>query len=71
MLQKLAKEVGVPCEKVHPHSFRHLFAKTYMGQYGNISELADILGHSGLEITRIYLTTTMEEKLRRINELPL
>lgn len=71
MLQKLAREAGVPSKKVHPHSFRHLFAKTYMEYHGNISELADILGHSGLEITRIYLTTTREEKLRRIKELPL
>lgn len=71
MLQKIAEESGVPKKKVHPHSFRHLFAKTYMEHYGNISELADILGHSGLEITRIYLTTTREEKLRRISELPL
>lgn len=71
MLQKIAEEAGVSQKKVHPHSFRHLFAKTYMEYHGNISELADILGHSGLEITRIYLTTTREEKLRRINELPL
>lgn len=71
MLQKLACGAGIPPEKVHPHSFRHLFAKMYMRQHGNISELADILGHSGLEITRIYLTTSREEKLRRVEELPL
>lgn len=71
MLQKIAKETGISCKKVHPHSFRHLFAKTYMEYHGNISELADILGHSGIEITRIYLTTTREEKIRRIEELPL
>lgn len=71
MLQKLAEGAGVPPHKVHPHSFRHLFAKVYMSQYGNISELADILGHSGLEITRIYLTSSREEKLQRVEELPL
>ncbi len=71
MLQKMAGDTGIPRKKVHPHSFRHLFAKTYMEKYGNISELADILGHSGLDITRIYLTTTREEKLGRIKELPL
>lgn len=71
MLQKIAVESGIPRKKVHPHSFRHLFAKTYMEQFGNISELADILGHSGLDITRIYLTTTREEKLQRIEKLPL
>lgn len=66
---KLAAESGVPCEKAHPHSFRHLFAMTYMKQYGNLTELADILGHSSLETTRIYTLTTAEEKRRRLNEL--
>lgn len=71
MLQKIAKQADVPCEKVHPHSFRHLFAKTYLSQYGNLAELADLLGHSGLEITRIYLATSREEKKQKINKLPL
>lgn len=71
MLVRLAKRAGVPWEKAHPHSFRHLFAITYMQKYANLPELADILGHSSLETTRIYTMTTAEEKRRRMNELDL
>lgn len=69
MLQRIAAAVGVPAEKAHPHSLRHLFAKTYMEHYGNLAELADILGHSSLETTRIYTTSTAEEKCRRMGAL--
>lgn len=71
MLIRLATKAGVPWEKAHPHSFRHLFAITYMEKYANLSELADILGHSSLETTRIYTMTTAEDKRRRMNELDL
>lgn len=66
---KLAKDAGVPRERAYPHSLRHLFAITYMKQYGDLTELADILGHSSLETTRIYTLTTAEEKRKRLNEL--
>ena len=52
-LKGIAKELGIPEETVFPHSFRHLFAKNYMEKIGNITELADILGHSRLETTWI------------------
>lgn len=71
MLIHLADMAGVPREKAHPHSFRHLFAITYMEQYSNLFELADILGHSSLETTRVYTTTTGEEKRERMNLLNL
>ncbi len=41
MMQRMAAEAGIPRQKVHPHSFRHLFARTYMDYYGNIAELVD------------------------------
>lgn len=69
MLQHMAVETGIPRQKVHPHSFRHLFAKTYMEHYGNLAELADILGHSSLETTRIYTVSTVEEKRMRMDAL--
>lgn len=69
MLQRMAEETGIPRQKVHPHSFRHLFAKTYMDHYGNLAELADILGHSSLETTRIYTVSTVEEKRTRMEAL--
>lgn len=71
MLKKLADMTGVPKEKVYPHSFRHLFAKTYMRKYGNLAELASLLGHSSLEITRIYTLTSAEEKRKEIEQLGL
>ena len=71
MLVRLARRAGVPWEKAHPHSFRHLFAITYMQKYSNLTELADILGHSSMETTRIYTTTSAEDKRRRMNELDL
>lgn len=69
MLIRMAEAVGIEKEKAHPHSFRHLFAVTYMRQYADLTELADLLGHSSLETTRIYTTTTVEEKRNRLNNL--
>jgi Site-specific recombinase XerD len=69
MLVHIADMEGIPKEKVHPHSFRHLFAITYLRQYSDLSELADILGHSSLETTRIYTRTTAEERRKRMDEL--
>lgn len=71
MLVHIGEEAGVSREKIYPHSFRHLFAVTYMNRYGNLTELADILGHSSLEITRIYTLTTAEEKRKRMDQLGL
>ena len=69
MLMKMADMTGIPKSHVHPHSFRHMMAIEYMSRYKNISELADILGHSSIEITRIYTMTTKEEKRKRLNKL--
>lgn len=69
MLVHLAEMTGIEKKKVHPHSFRHLFAVTYMKQYADLTELADLLGHSSLETTRIYTATTAEEKRIRLNGL--
>lgn len=69
-LKKLAGQCrGVKKSKVHAHSFRHLFAIKYMEEYGNISELADILGHSSIETTRIYTRTTDKMKRERMERM--
>lgn len=68
-LKYMADKVGIDEKKVYPHSFRHFFALSYMKQYSNIFELADLLGHSSLETTRIYLTESVEEKRKRIGKL--
>lgn len=71
MLARLADDLGIPQGRVHPHSFRHLFAVTYMQQYSDLSELADLLGHSSLETTRIYTVVTGEERRKKMNQLEL
>lgn len=70
-MKNIAKELQIPEEPVFPHSFRHLFAKNYMEKVGDITELADILGHSRLETTWIYTKTTCEEKRKRLDRLDL
>lgn len=70
-LKYIARQVNVPETMAYPHSFRHLFAKQYMKQIGDISELADLLGHSRLETTWIYTRTTAEEKRKQLEALEL
>ena len=71
MIAYMGDMVGIKKEKVHPHSFRHFFAISYMERYGNLAELADLLGHTSIETTRIYTTTTVEEKCKKLNNLGL
>ena len=69
-MQKIAGFARVGKNKVHAHSFRHLFAKMFLEEYnGSIAELADILGHNSLETTRIYAKTTDEEKRRKLERI--
>ena len=56
-MKKLCKSAGVSKDKVFPHNLRHLFARTFYSLQKDIVRLADILGHSSIETTRIY---TME-----------
>lgn len=56
-MKSLCREAGVAEEKVFPHNLRHLFARTYYGLEKDIVRLADILGHSSINTTRLY---TME-----------
>ena len=56
-MKLLCKTAGVASEKVFPHNLRHLFARTYYSMEKDLSRLADILGHSSINTTRIY---TME-----------
>lgn len=62
------KRHGLKCKidpkKMHPHAFRHFFAKQYLKKNKDIVALADLLGHGGLDTTRIYLQRTNEEQRR-------
>lgn len=58
-------------EKVFPHNLRHLFALTHYSLHRDIVKLADILGHSSIDTTRIYLIMSGEEHRRELDELGL
>ena len=69
-MKKIGGNARVKLDKVHAHSFRHLFAKVFLTEYdGNITELADILGHNSLETTRIYTRTTAQEKRQKMERM--
>lgn len=70
-MKKIAGASRVNKDKVHAHSFRHLFAKEFMAEYNNALELADILGHSSLETTRIYTRSTNEEKRKKLEQMKI
>ena len=71
MLKHMSDMVGIDKDRVYPHSFRHFFALSYMEHFSNIFELADILGHSDLSVTRIYAATSIEQKRKRMNCLDI
>lgn len=70
-LKALSKRAGVEASKVFPHNLRHLFAKTFYRASGDLARLADVLGHSSIETTRIYLISTGAEHLRQLDGLGL
>ena len=71
MLKNLCEIAGVSKEKVFPHNLRHLFARTYYNLQKDIVRLADILGHSSINTTRIYTMETGEIHCRQIQKLGL
>lgn len=70
-MKLLAEDTGVDAKKVFPHNLRHLFARTFYNATRNLAALADILGHSSLEVTRIYTADTMAQFQAIINSLGL
>lgn len=70
-MKKLCEEAGVRPGKVFPHNLRKLFARTFYGLEKDIARLADILGHSSIDTTRIYLMSTGAEHRRKIERLGL
>lgn len=70
-LKKLCAAAGVEDSKVFPHNLRHLFAKTFYQSCGDIVRLADVLGHSSIDTTRIYLLSTGAEHMRQLDCLGL
>ena len=70
-MKALCEMANVEKSKVFPHNLRHLFAKLYYKATRDIAKLADLLGHSTIETTRIYLLTTEYEHSRHLNKLGL
>lgn len=70
-MKQLCKDAGVKETKVFPHNLRKLFARTFYGIEKDIAKLADILGHSSINTTRIYIMTSGTEHRRKIERLGL
>lgn len=70
-MKKLCKEAGVEPQKVFPHNLRHLFARVFYGIEKDIAKLADILGHSSINTTRIYIISTGDEHRKRMENMRL
>ena len=70
-MKKLCKKACVLASKVFPHNLRHLFGKTFYAKYQDIGRLADLLGHSSINTTRIYTLESGEIHRNRIQNLGL
>lgn len=70
-MKALCKQANVSASKVFPHNLRHLFAQTYYRLEKDLGRLADLLGHSNIETTRIYTMTSGDEHAKQVNALGL
>ena len=70
-MKELCPQAEVHPQKVFPHNLRHLFARTFYSMEKDIAKLADILGHSSINTTRIYVTGTGNEHRRHMEKLQL
>lgn len=70
-MKRLCRHAGVEPTKVFPHNLRHLFATAFYASCRDIVRLADILGHSSIDTTRIYLLTSGTEHAKQLEKLGL
>ena len=70
-MKALCEAAGVERSKVFPHNLRSLFARSFYSSCHDVVRLADVLGHSSIETTRIYLMSTGKEYLRQLDKLGL
>lgn len=71
LLKSLCESAGVSAEKVFPHNLPHLFARTYYSLQKDIVRLADILGHSSVNTTRIYTMENGDIHRKQLQKLGL
>ncbi|MCM1190639.1 MAG: site-specific integrase [bacterium] len=67
-IKNWARKYGIRDEVAHPHAFRHLYAIEFLKHNSNIALLADLMGHSSVSTTSIYLKLSKEEQIRQFNE---
>ena len=70
-MKAVCRAAGVAASKVFPHNLRHLFARAFYRASRDVAKLADVLGHSSIETTRIYLISTGAEHARQMARLGL
>ena len=70
-MKELCERAGVEQGKVFPHNLRRLFARTFYGIEKDIAKLADLLGHSSIDTTRIYIMSTGAEHRRKVERMQL
>lgn len=63
-----AEKYNIPKSHLHPHAFRHMFAIEFLKRNSNISLLADVLGHSGVNTTMIYLRMSQQDQKAEIDK---
>lgn len=70
-MKALCTDANVNPQKVFPHNLRHLFARVFYGMDKDIARLADILGHSSIDTTRIYIISTGTEHRQKLENMRL
>lgn len=70
-MKALKEKAGVSAEKIFPHNLRHLFARVYYQTTRDMAGLADVLGHSSLNVTRIYTSSTGEVYQRQLERMTI
>lgn len=70
-MKNLCKTANVNPEKVFPHNLRHLFARIFYSMEKDIAQLADVLGHSNIETTRIYIVSSGTEHQHALEKMKL
>ena len=70
-MKSLCEKAGIMPSKVFPHNLRHLFAQTFYRVCRDVAKLADVLGHSSIETTRLYLISTEAEHVRQMERMGL
>ena len=70
-MKKIASEAGISEECVYPHNFRHVFAETYYEKTNDLISLANLLGHTSIDTTRIYLKRMEQEYKNELDKLDL